>query len=85
MCVCVGGHVGFDVCGGSYACGGVESRSVFMRVWQLGGRVSDYSGVLIEDQRAFPFFFLGLGDVRYSGCTKDYSSALEPPGGLGGV
>ncbi len=32
---------------------------------------------------AFPFFW--MGDVRYFGCTKDYSSVLEPPGGLGGV
>lgn len=35
---------------------------------------------MIEDQRAFPFFWMGV--VRYSGCTKDYSSVLEPPGGL---
>lgn len=42
VCVCVGGHGGFDVYGGSYACGGVENRSVFGRLWVESVIIAQY-------------------------------------------
>ena len=63
--------------GGRRACGGVQNGPVF---WEVGGGWSWRSQPSI-DQASKHFF--RMGDVRYFGCTKDYSSVLQPPGGFG--
>lgn len=62
LCVCRG-HEGFDAYGGSYASGGVVNRFVLYAFGRLCGEAGDYSCVLIENQRALPFFAWGMSGI----------------------
>lgn len=51
----------------------------------VGGGVGHIADGLSIDRGSKGFSIFWLGDVRYFGCTKDYSSVLESAGGLGGA